>query len=260
MADQTIRSETAGGVARITIDREPARNSLSPACLAELKAAFLAADADPDVRVVMLTGAGVKAFCAGADLGSVAMEGGLLAGHEGRRAYAELLVTMVRLGRPIVARVNGHALAGGLGLLAACDLAIAADDAQFGTPEIDLGLFPYMAMALIARCVPRRHALELVLTGRRIDAREAAAMGLVNRAVPRAELDGATDALCATLASKSPAVLRLGRRAFHAMSDMGLEQALEYLSSMLSINALAEDAMEGVSAFLEKRKPEWKGR
>lgn len=256
---EAIRAERTGGVLRITIDREAARNSLSAGCVAELRDALAVADRDAEVRVVVLTGAGEKAFCAGGDLGSLPQDG-LLAAHEGRRAYGQLLLEMVRLGRPIVARVNGHALAGGLGLLAACDLAVAADDAQFGTPEIDLGLFPMMAMALIARSVPRKHALDLVLTGRRIDAREAVALGLVNRAVPRAELDAAVDALAQGLAQKSPAVLRLGRRAFHAMSDMGLDQALEYLSAMLSVNALAEDAMEGVAAFFEKRKPQWRGR
>src|SRR5262245_48550427 len=260
MAYEQIRCEANAGVVRITIARESARNALSPACIAELLDALAQADADRETRVVVLTGAGEKAFCAGADLSQAGGDGGFLASHEARRAYQALLHRMVRIGPPVVARVNGHALAGGLGLLAACDLAIAADDAQFGTPEIDLGLFPYMAMAMIARSVPRKHVLDMVLTGRRLTAHEAVAMGLLNRAVPRAELDSAVDALVGTLAGKSPAVLRLGRRAFHRMADMELDQALEYLSSMLSINSLAEDAMEGVSAFLEKRKPEWKGR
>src|SRR5262249_9966234 len=158
-------------------------------------------------------GSGEKAFCAGADLGTVVGDG-VLASHEQRREYAGLLFDLRRFEKPVVACVNGLALAGGLGLVCACDLAIAADDAKFGTPEIDVGLFPYMALAAIRRCVGQRAAMDLVLTGRRVDAQEAVQMGILNRAVPRAELQQRTEELLGSLCAKSPAVLRLGRRAF----------------------------------------------
>ena len=183
-----------------------------------------------------------------------------MAAHEARRAYAALLANLTRLGKPVVAAVNGAALAGGLGLLAACDLALAADDAFFGTPEVDVGLFPYMALAPLSRCIGRRAALDLVLTGRRIDAAEARAIGLINRAVPRAGLASAVEELLDLLAQKSPSALRLGRRAFYATQDLPYEAQLEALCAQLSLNAQSEDTAEGVAAFLEKRKPEFKGR
>lgn len=255
----TLREEDRSGARWLWLDRPAQRNSLSPELLSALREALSRADSDPAVRVICLTGAGDRAFCSGADLGSVASGGGLLAAHEGRRAYAALLLELSRLGKPVVACVNGAALAGGLGLLCACDLAIAVDDARFGLPEIDLGLFPYMALAPLTRTIGRRAALELSLTGRKVDAKEALALGLVNQVVPRAELVPRTEALLAQLASKSPAVLRLGRRAFYATQDLPYEAQLEALSAQLSINALADDALEGVSAFLEKRTPSWKG-
>lgn len=238
------------------------RNALSTSLIAELHSALLRADGDQEVRAVCVTGAGEKAFCSGMDSASVgaALQAGTVAAHEGRRAYAALLADLSRLGKPVVACVNGAVLGGGMGLLAACDSAVAADDARFGTPEVDVGLFPFMALAPLSRCLGRRAALELALTGRRIDAGEAQALGLVNRVVPRAELAAAVDELLGTLAAKSPAALSLGRRAFYATQDLPYEAQLEALCAQLSINALAEDAAEGVAAFLEKRKPEFKGR
>jgi enoyl-CoA hydratase/carnithine racemase len=248
-----------GGQARLTIDREAARNALSQEVIAALRDGIARAETDPAVRVVVLTGAGEKAFCAGGDLSSMAGEG-FLAMHEGRRAYGQLLLALQALKKPTIARVNGHALAGGLGLMLACDLAISTDAAMFGTPEIDVGLFPMMAMALLMRHLGRKAALELVLTGERIPAARALTLGLVNKVVPRAELDLAVGELSRTLALKSQAVLALGKRAFYAAEDLALPGAMELLASQLSINTLAEDAAEGVSAFLEKRPPNWKDR
>ena len=260
MSEQGLREEDRAGARFLVLDRPAQRNALSPELLADLRAALQKADGDPAVRALCITGSGDRAFCSGADLGAGDLADGFLAAHEGRRAYALLLLEMSRLGKPIVACVNGAALAGGLGLLCACDLAVAADDARFGAPEIDLGLFPYMALAPITRTIGRRAALELVFTGRKIDAAEARLLGLVNEVVPRAQLMPRTEALLAQLCKKSPAALRLGRRAFYSTQDLPYEAQLEALSAQLSLNALADDAAEGVSAFFEKRKPEWKGR
>jgi enoyl-CoA hydratase len=262
MAMPELREEQRGAARWLVLDRPAQRNALSTSLIAELHAALLRADGEREVRAICVTGAGEKAFCSGMDLASAgaASQAGAVAAHEGRRAYASLLGDLSRLGKPVVACVNGAVLGGGMGLLAACDLAVSADDARFGTPEVDVGLFPFMALAPLSRCLGRRAALDLAFTGRRIDAREAQALGLVNRVVSRAGLSAATDELLETLAAKSPAALSLGRRAFYATQDLPYEAQLEALCAQLSINALAEDAAEGVAAFLEKRKPEFKGR
>jgi enoyl-CoA hydratase len=251
-----------GTVRWLTLNRPAQRNALSPELITGLRQALARADEEPAVRVICLTAAGDRAFCAGADLGAAVPPGeaGLLGAHEVRRAYAALLLLLSRLGKPVVARVNGAALAGGLGLLCACDFALAADDVKLGAPEIDVGLLPYMALAPLVRVVGRRAALEIVLTGRKLSAAEGVSVGLLNRAVPRAELDAAVGDLLQTLAGKSPAVLRLGRRAFRLSDGLPYEQQLEMLCGQLSLNALAEDAMEDVAAFLEKRASDWKGR
>lgn len=260
MPSSELQEEDRGPARWLILNRPAQRNSLTAGLVLLLREALTRADQDPAVRAICLTGAGEKAFCAGADLSFAPASDGLLAAHEARRAYAALLAEFTRLGKPVVACVNGAVMAGGLGLLASCDLAVAVEDASFGAPEVDVGLFPYMALAPLSRCIGRRAALELVLTARRLDAAEAKSIGLVNRTVPRAELALRTQELLETLAAKSPAALRLGRRAFYATQDLPYEQQLEALCAQLSLNALAEDALEGVSAFLDKRKPDWKGR
>jgi enoyl-CoA hydratase len=259
MAEGEVRSSVASGIARLTIDREAARNALSPGVIRGLLSALDAAEADAQVRAIVLTGAGDRVFCAGGDLGGMSGDG-FLAGHEGRKQYAALLLKLQAVKKPTVARVNGHALAGGLGLVLACDLAVAKDDAGFGTPEIDRGLFPMMVMALLQRHLGRKRALQLVLTGQRIDAATALGWGLVNTVVPAAQLDQAADALAQSLAGKSQAILALGRQAFFTVEDLPLGPALEVLAAQLSLNVLAEDAAEGVTAFLEKRPPKWSDR
>lgn len=264
--------EVANGVARITINRPDARNALSQEVMTGLLDAFERARHDAAVRALVLTGAGDKAFCAGGDLGGRALKSddsegqalramqGFVDRHHDRRTFADLFRRMNALGKPIVARVRGHCLAGGFGLALGCDLVVASDDSSFGTPEVKRGLMPMMIMATIFRNVGRKKGMELLLTGDRITAAEAERLGLINYAVPAAELDAKVDALVAKVAAMSPAVVRLGRDAFYAMSDMGFDQALDYLQAMLTVNVGTEDAIEGVRAFLEKREPVWKGR
>ena len=256
-----LREEPRGAARWLILDRPAQRNALSSELIATLRGALVRADADAQARVICVTGSGEHAFCSGMDLASsaAAAEAGGIEAYEARRAYAGLLAELSRLGKPVVAVVNGAAIGGGMGLLASCDLAVAVDDAQFGTPEVDVGLFPYMALAPLSRCIGRRAALELALTGRRIDAAEALALGLVNRVVPRNRLSDAVGELLDLLVRKSPASLRLGRRAFYATQDLPYEAQLEALCAQLSANAATDDAREGIAAFLEKRKPDFKG-
>lgn len=246
-------------VATVTLNRPDKRNALSPALLTALQTTLEQLAANTDAGVIVLTGAGDRAFCAGADLSS-APQGGMLAQHEAREQFVDLLRTMAELGKPIIARVNGAVRGGGLGLVLACDLAVAADDVTFATPEIERGLFPMMIMALIFRNIGRKRAMELVLTGEPINAADAARIGVINRVVSRDDLDAAVQALAGRIAGFSPAALKLGRDAFYHSEDMDLWSALEFLRSQLTLNTMTEDAFEGVTAFFEKRAPRWKGR
>ena len=253
-----IRLTTSGTTATITIDDPDRRNALSNEAMGELGDALRSACSADAVRVVVVTGAGDRAFSAGGDLSGGFVDAPL-AGHGDRSALSDLIRAMRRCPRPIVARVNGHALGGGLGLVAACDLAIAADHAMFGTPEIAVGLWPMMITAVLRPLTPRRPLLEMMLTGRRFGAEEAVELGVVNRAVPSADLDRAVEETVAALASQSPAALALGKAAFYAVEDMGLDTALDHLHIGLTAVASTEDAQEGVKAFLEKRDPRWRG-
>jgi enoyl-CoA hydratase/carnithine racemase len=258
MAD--VRYEIAGSVARVTIDRPERRNAMSFSVMQGLRDAVTEAKADDAVRVVVLTGAGDKAFCAGADLGSGGIADGAAAAHEGRGMLAALFRDLWELGKPTIARVRGYTLAGGFGLALACDFVIAADDAQFGTPEINVGLWPYMITVPLLRSMPAKRVLELMMTGRRVDAAEAERIGFVTRVVPVEKLDEAVDELAASLASKSPLIMRWGRESFYRVLDMDPDDALAYLQAMLTVTSASEDTAEGVAAFAEKREPKWKGR
>jgi enoyl-CoA hydratase/carnithine racemase len=240
-------------VARITINRPERRNAMSFEVMRGLRDAMRRARDDDAVRVVVLTGSGDKAFCAGADLTGIADNAGPAAAHEGRGALADLFRDMWSLGKPIIARVRGYALAGGFGLACACDMIVASDDAVFGTPEINVGLWPYMITVPLLRSMPPKTVLDLMMTGRRVDAREGERLGFVQRVAPVAELD-------VSLAEKSPLVMAWGRDAFYRVLEMESDSALAYLQGMLTITTQTEDAAEGVAAFAEKRAPQWKGR
>jgi enoyl-CoA hydratase/carnithine racemase len=248
------------GVLTLTIDRAERRNALSPEVLAELLAGVVERAVADDVRVVVVTGAGDKAFCAGADLGSFDADATPLELHESRGGLRSLILAIRDCPRPVVARVQGLALAGGLGLALACDLVVASEAAAFGTPEVDVGLWPFMIGALVARHVSPKRALDLMLTGRRIDAATAYDWGLVSRVVPAGELDAAVAALCDDLAAKSPLVLRLGKAAWYGTEGVALAPALGALQAQLSLLSQSKDTAEGVLAFLQKRPPEWTGR
>ena len=251
--------EVRDHAAFLTIRREARRNALSPEIIAAFSESLDRAAADPEVRSVCITGDGDKAFCAGADLG-----GSLGAGDGGPPKaaldYAHLLKKMLSYGKPLVARVNGPCLAGGMGLMLGCHLVIARDDATFSLPEVNVGIFPMMVGALLYRNVGRKKALEMVLTGRRVGAAEAERIGLITRAVPADALEEEVGKALALMATRSPIGLKIGLEAFHGMSDLPVEEALESLCAALGRSLDTEDAKEGMRAFMEKRRPEFKGR
>jgi len=254
----TIRYEVSGGRATITIDDPERMNPMSVETMSGLLDRTREAVDDPQVRVVVYTGAGDRAFCAGGDLSGSFVDDpvGL---HRQRGDLADLFRLMTRGGKPTVARVNGHALAGGFGLAAACDITICVDDAKLGTTEVNVGLWPMMISAVLVRVMPRKAVLELMLTGRTIDPAEAMRLGAVSRVVPRSGLDAAVDETVAALLSLSPTTLMLGRDAFNAMADSSFDIALDRLQVGLTEIALSGDAREGIRAFIEKRDPDWSG-
>jgi enoyl-CoA hydratase/carnithine racemase len=256
----TLRYDVTGPVATITINRPDRRNALSWTVLRELRAAAAEAMADDDVRVLVFTGAGDKAFSAGADLYGLSEDAGFTELHESRNELAHLFRDVWAGGKPTIARVRGYALAGGLGIALMCDVVIAAEDAVFGTPEIDVGLWPMIATVPMLRSMPPKVALELLMTGRRVDAVEAARLGFVNRVVPVGELDAVVAEMAAVLAAKSPSIMKIGRDAFYAAVDLDAARALELLHASLAVVTQTEDHAEGIAAFQERRPPRWSGR
>jgi 3-hydroxypropionyl-coenzyme A dehydratase len=257
----TLRYEVADtGVATIAMDQPDTRNALSDELLDDLLAAFRAAREAEDVRCVVLTSTHETTFSAGGNLAQFAADVPLVHKHAGTERFPRLFTLIGELGKPVLCAVNGHCLAGAMGLALACDLVVAADTATFGTPEINVGLFPFMVTALMTRNVPRKKAAELMLLGDRVDAAEAERLGLVNRVVPRVELAAAVDDWAGRLAAKSPVLMKLGKDALWRQGDMAFEDALDLLRAQLTIAFSTEDIQEGVRAFFDKREPQWKGR
>jgi enoyl-CoA hydratase/carnithine racemase len=247
--------EVRDGAARLTLNREAQRNAISLEMI-DLFGEYLdRAEADDQVRALVLTGAGDKAFCSGADLGQGA-EGAL----SGARRYGRLLCRLRTYPKPLLARLNGHCLAGGMGLMLACDIVYAREGIKLGTPEARVGLFPMIIAALIQRNAPRKKALEMMLTAEPITPVQAEAMGLITRTVPAAELDATVERAVAAIRLNAPLALRNGRRALAEIEGLGFEESIELLCGRLDELLHTEDAVEGLTAFFQKRAPQWKGR
>jgi enoyl-CoA hydratase/carnithine racemase len=256
-----VRCEARGPVFWITIDRPERRNAIDDDVAHAIAAGLREAESQAAIRAVVLTGAGDRAFCAGGDLRAGPDESPFESDPARLdNAILDLFRTFERCGLPTIARVNGHALAGGLGLMCACDLAIAVDTATFGVPESGVGLFPMMILPYLLRAMPRRRLLEWCITGERFSAAQALEAELVNRVVPPAALDDELDRLLATILPRSPSAIRLGKRGLRAIEHMTLAQAFEYAGLMLPNMARTEDAREGFRAFREKRNPRFTGR
>ena len=253
-----VLHEKRGGAFWITIYRPDKRNALNAEVVSGIRHGWAKAQSDPEVRVIVLTGAGDKAFCAGADL----QPGKSFAFDHSRPNgdYADLLREVHNATLPSIARVNGTCMTGGIGLLCMTDLAVAADDVLFGLPEVKVGVFPMQVMSLLQDLVPRRVVREWALSGEPFGAAEAQRWGLINHVVPAAELDAKIEWLLGRLVDKSPTAIRRGKYAMRAIESMSFEQALAYTESQIALLAMTEDAREGLAAFNEKRKPVWTGR
>jgi enoyl-CoA hydratase/carnithine racemase len=248
------------GVATVALDAPETRNALSAALLGELIEALESARDDERVRCVVLASTHEKVWSAGGSLDQFAADVPLVHKHFGTERFPRLFRLVMQLGKPTICAANGHVLAGALGLALACDLVVAKDTAGFGTPEIDVGVFPFMIMALIFRNVPRKKANEMLLLGERMTAAEALEAGIVNRVVPAGDFERAVDDWAVRLAGKSPVLMKLGKDAMYRQLDMPFEDALDHLRAQLSIAFTTEDIQEGVRAFFEKRDPVWTGR
>jgi enoyl-CoA hydratase/carnithine racemase len=257
---ETLLVDVKDGVASVTLNRPEVRNALNASLIRELEQALAMLEADEAARVIVLEGAGDKAFSAGADLKGVGDRGTTLQARESFGGLARILEAMARMKTPVIAKVHGFALAGGCGLAAGCDIVVAADDAVFGLPEIKIGLLPLIVMAPILRSVGRKRGMLMILSGEQVSAREAYEMGLVSRLVPRAELSPAVDALARALAGFSPTALGLAKEAAATVAGMEYSASLRYLREMITLVALSDDAREGIKAFFEKRAPNWTGR
>ena len=255
-----VEREDSGRVAVLFMNRPEARNALSSDLLEALSETFVEVDKDDAIGAMVLTGRG-RSFCAGGDLkGGMGMGGGMLASHQARGRFAQLMAQIPSLSKPVVAALNGDALGGGMGLASACDMIVADPNARMGTPEIRVGLFPHVILAVLQRNVPRKLLLEMVLSGSKINAERAAAIGLVNQVSEAGEVVAAATELAGLVAARSPAIVALGKQGFYQIADMSFEHALAYMNSQLTLNLLTEDAMVGIQAFMTRQEPQWKGR
>jgi len=251
-----IRSEMRGAAIWVTIDREERRNAMNKAVLAGIETAFRDAAANPDVRAIVITGAGKKAFCAGADLsgGTSTFTLGL---DEPMTDLGKLARFVRDAGIPLIACINGDCLAGGMALMAMCDLAVVADHARFGLPEVKVGVFPMQVLVYLRKMIGPRYVNELCLTADFISAQRAAEMGIANYVVPFDDLDARVDALVSRLGEMSPAAIRRGKYAISAMENMAFAEALAFAEQSIAVTSMTSDATEGLAAFNEKRKPRW---
>ena len=258
---EQVLIDRRGNVQWITINRPDQRNAINEEVLEQIASAILETNDDPTARAVVLTGAGDRAFCAGADLKAEGpaspVKPNMAATHN---PLTQLFRAFESCDLPILARVNGHALAGGMGLLCGCDLAIASEEAKFGVPEVKIGLFPMQILGYMLRLVPRRRLMEMCMTGDPFTAQEALEMGLLNYVVPAGELDEKVDWLLGRILMQSPTALRHGKNGVHAIQDMPLQQAFAFAEANVARMSMTEDASEGYGAFLEKREPDWPGR
>lgn len=259
--DEPVLVTRRGAVLWITINRPERRNALNEQVVRTVDAGIAQAVEAGDCRAIVITGAGDQAFCAGADLQKNVSGGAFAVDFSRPKHYiVDLFKRMQDCPLPIVARVNGHAMAGGFGLLCACDMAIAADDIRIGTPEAKVGVTPMMILPFMLRVLPPRRLQEMCVTAEQFSAAQALEWGVVNYVVPRGELDAKVDWLLGRILDKSPTAVRLGKQAFNAMRDMDLRESLEYAQAMVPVMSSTQDAREGMAAFQDKRAPRWSGQ
>ena len=256
---EQVLLSAAAHVATVTLNRPDQRNPLSATMLRDLASALRWCRDEAEIRVVVLTGAG-RVFCAGADLASFDGEMTSLEKYRSRDLFVDLFILVADLGKPIVGRINGHALAGGFGLACSCDMLVAVDTATFGTPEINVGIWPMMIQAILSRSIPRKVLLEMEMLGDRWTALQLQTLGVINRVVAHELLDSTVSEITEQLAKKSPVAMRLGRDSFYRQQDMDFRAAMHYLHGQFLLVSQTEDSREGIKAFFEKREPDFKGK